>query len=69
MELEQMKKLVNRYLVKHREMVRESKAAERYYKKQNDILKYGVRVSGESKSPLHSKRQIRTCSEIYGVLL
>ena len=68
MELEQMKKLVNRYLVKHREMVRESKAAERYYKKQNDILKYGVRVSGESKSPLHNADN-RIPSNFYNILV
>ena len=68
MELEQMKKLVNRYLVKHREMVRESKAAERYYKKQNDILKYGVRVSGESKSPLHNADN-RIPNNFYNILV
>ena len=68
MELEKMKKLVNRYLIKHREMVRGSKVAERYYKKQNDILKYGVRISGESGSPLHNADN-RIPSNFYNILV
>lgn len=68
MELEKMKKLVNRYLIKHREMVRGFKVAERYYKKQNDILKYGVRISGESGSPLHNADN-RIPSNFYNILV
>lgn len=68
MELEAMKKLVNRYRIKHRDIIRESKLAERYYKKQNDILKHGVKMPGEAGNPLHNADN-RIPSNFYNILV
>ncbi len=68
MELEAMKKLVKLCQRRHREMIRESKAAERYYRKKNDILKNGARRTGETGNPLHNADN-RIPSNFYNILV
>lgn len=68
MELEMMKKLVKLSQRRHREMIRESKAAERYYRKKNDILRSGARRTGETGNPLHNADN-RIPSNFYNILV
>lgn len=68
MELEAMKKLVKLCQRRHREMIRESKVAERYYRKKNDILRNGARRTGEIGNPLHNADN-RIPSNFYNILV
>lgn len=68
MELEVMKKLVNTHRRRHREMIRRSIVAERYYKKKNDILKKGTKNPGGTESPLHAADN-RIPGNFYNILV
>jgi len=68
MEIEVIKKLVKAGGKKHREMVRESSTAERYYRKKNDILRKGARGSGTQENPMRSADN-RIPANFYNILV
>lgn len=68
MELNVMKKLVKRHQLGHQKMVRASATAERYYRKQNDIIKNGTKRPEESGNPLHAADN-RIPSNFYNILV
>ncbi len=68
MEIEVIKKLVNASGKKHREMIRESSVAERYYRKRNDILKRGTHGRSMDGNPIRSADN-RIPANFYNILV
>ncbi len=68
MDLETMKKLIKAGMKKHRELMRDAAAAERYYRKKNDILKRGARGDTLENSPIRAADN-RIPANFYNILV
>lgn len=68
MEIEVIQKLVKENQRKHREMIRKASVAERYYRKENDILKKGARGQSSDGNPMRSADN-RIPANFYNILV
>ncbi len=63
-----MKRLIKASLKRHRDLMREAAAAERYYQKKNDILKRGARGQNPGENPIRAADN-RIPANFYNILV